>query len=62
MFLWRDLSIHLTTNLPKNLPVEKNKNRLRFDRVMVMCPWPTLYVRPTVRAHQNSEKGASPTA
>jgi len=39
------LNIHLATNLPKNLPVFF-KNRLRFDRIMVMSLclhffWPT---------------------
>ena len=28
-------NIHLTTNLPRNLPVKKFVNRLRFDRIMV---------------------------
>ena len=39
-------NIHLTANLPGNLPIRNFFNRLRFDRIMVMslCPrfWPTL--------------------
>jgi len=30
------LNIHLTTNLPRNLLVKKNFNRLRSDRIMAM--------------------------
>ena len=38
------ISVGLTANLPRNLPVKKNfLNRLRFDRIMVMSLWPTLY-------------------
>ena len=33
-------SIHLTANLPKNLPVKKIVNPLRLDRIMVMSLWP----------------------
>ena len=40
--------IHLTANLPRNLPVKKIVNRLKFDRIMVMSLWPgfwpTLYI------------------
>ena len=34
-------NIHLTANLPRNLPVKNFLNRLRFDRSMAMslCPW-----------------------
>jgi len=28
-------NIHLTTDFPRNLPVKKFVNRLRFDRIMV---------------------------
>jgi len=33
-------NIHLTTNLPRNLPVKHFLNRLIFDRIMVMSLWP----------------------
>jgi len=36
------LNIHLTANLPRNLPV-KFFNRLRFDRIMVMSLWPRFF-------------------
>jgi len=40
--------IHLTANLPRNLPVKKFFNRLVIDRIIVMSLWPrfwsTLYV------------------
>ena len=40
-------NVHLTTNLPRNLPVFFI-NQLRFDRIMVMTVaphfWPSLYV------------------
>ena len=38
--------IHLTENLPRNLPVKKFLNRLRIDRVMVMSLWPRFFGRP----------------
>ena len=38
---------HLTTNLPRNLPVKK-LNLLRFDRIMATSLWPTFW--PTVCA------------
>ena len=31
--------MHLTANLPRNLPVNFFLNRLRFDRIMVMSLW-----------------------
>jgi len=34
-----DFNNHLTTNLPKNLPVKSFWNRFRFDRTMVMSLW-----------------------
>ena len=44
-------NIHLTTNIPRNLPVKKCVNRLGFDRFMVMSLWPrfwpTLYMKVT---------------
>ena len=37
-------SIHLTTNLPRNFPVNIFlKNRLRLDRIMVMSLWPHFF-------------------
>jgi len=38
-------NIHLTTNLPRNLPVIF-LNRLRFDRIMVMTLWTHFFGRP----------------
>ena len=35
--------MHLTANLPGNLPVKKFVNRLRFDRIMVMSLWPVFW-------------------
>jgi len=36
--------MHLTTNLPRNLPLNKNfLNRLRIDRIMVMSQWPLFW-------------------
>jgi len=37
--------IHLTTNLPRNVPV-KNQNRLRFERIIVMSLWPRFFGPP----------------
>jgi len=39
-------NIHLTANLPKNLPVKKIVNRLRLDRIMVMRLWPRCFGPP----------------
>jgi len=39
-------NIHLTANLPRNLPVKKTLKSLRFDRIMVMSLWRRL--RPTM--------------
>jgi len=36
-------NIILTANLPRNLPVKKIANRLRFDRIMVMSLWPRFW-------------------
>jgi len=33
-------NIHLTTNLPRNLPVKFFLNRFLFDKIMVMSLWP----------------------
>jgi len=44
--------MHLAANLPRNLPVKKIVNRLRFDIIMVISLWPRFL------AHRvNSEKG-----
>ena len=37
---------HLTTNLPKNLPVKKILNPLRFDRIVIMSLWPRFLAHP----------------
>ena len=37
------VNIHLTANLPGNLPV---KNRFRFDRIVVMSLWPHFFGTP----------------
>ena len=39
-------NIHLTTNLPRNLPVNFFKNRLRFDTIIVMSLWPHFFGTP----------------
>jgi len=39
------VSIHLNTNLLRNLPVKFFK-RLRFDRIMVMSLWPHFFSPP----------------
>jgi len=40
-------NIHLTANLPSNLPMKKKfLNRLRFDRIMVMSLWPRFLAHP----------------
>jgi len=38
--------IHLTANLPRNLPVNYFLNRLRIDRIMVMSPCPRFFDPP----------------
>ena len=48
--------IHLTANLPRNLPVKKFCNRLRFDRVMVVSLWPRFFDPPcTLRSGNRLE-------
>jgi len=32
--------MHLTKNLQRSLPGKNVLNRLRFDRIMVVSPWP----------------------
>jgi len=39
-------NMHLTANFPRNLPVKKIANRLRFDRIMVMSLWPRFLAHP----------------
>jgi len=39
-------NMHLPANLPGNLPVKNLVNRLRFDRIMVMSPWPRFLAHP----------------
>ena len=41
-------NIHLTANLPGNLPAKKIVNRLRFDRIMVMSLWPRFFGLPCI--------------
>jgi len=38
--------IHLTANLRRDLPVKKFLNRLRIDRIMVICLWPRFLAHP----------------
>ena len=40
------LNIHITANLLWTLPVKKNVNRLRFDRIMIMSLWPRFFGPP----------------
>jgi len=42
------LNIHLTANLPRNLPVKKLLNRLIFDRIMVISLWLRFMAHPVV--------------
>ena len=37
------VNVHLTANLPLNLPLKFFWNRLRFDRSMVMSLWPAFF-------------------
>jgi len=39
-------NIHLTANLPRNLPVKFFKNQLTFDRIMVMSLWLRFLAHP----------------
>jgi len=38
--MWCDFYKHFTANLLENLPVKKNENQLRIDRIMAMSLWP----------------------
>ena len=40
----------VTANLPRNLPVKKIVNRLRFGRIMVMSLWPRFLAHPVSSA------------
>ena len=44
-------NIHLTANLPRNLSVKKNLNRLSFDKIMVMSLRPRFLSHPVYNAH-----------
>jgi len=37
------LNNDFTADLPRNLPVKKSENRLRFDRIMAMSLWPHFF-------------------
>ena len=51
----RDLNMHLTANLLRNLPVNKEiLNRLRFDGSIVMRLWPRFW--PTLYAVDRSSR------
>jgi len=39
-------NIHLTANLPRNLPVKRILHRLRFDRIMVVSLCPRFFAHP----------------
>jgi len=41
-------NIHLTTNLPRNLPVKFLLNRSRFDKIMVMSLWSHFFGPPCI--------------
>ena len=36
-------NIHLTANLPRNLPVKNFLNRLTIDRIMIMSLWQAIF-------------------
>ena len=46
--------IHLTANLPSNLPVKKFLKRLRIDRIMVMslCHGSAFFGPPSITSRQ----------
>jgi len=48
-------TMHLTANLPKNLPVKKFVSRLRFDRIMVMSLWPRFLAHPVCWGWKSAE-------
>jgi len=50
-------NIHLTTNLPRNLPVKCFLNRLRLDRIIVTSLWPTFLAHP-VRLQDARQRAA----
>jgi len=53
------LNIHLTTNLPRNLPVNFF-NRLTFDRIMVMSLWPHFFGPPCRLPRQHTVNSWTP--
>jgi len=47
-------NIHLTTHLPRNLPVKKKfLNRFRFDRITVMSLWSHFFAHPVKDGGEN---------
>jgi len=44
-------NIHLTVNLPRTFQWCFFKNRLRFDRIMVMSLWPRFFGPPSILVH-----------
>jgi len=46
-------NIHLTPNLPRNLPVKNTFYRLRIDRIMVMSLWPRFLAHPVGRSSRS---------
>ena len=44
-------SIHLTTNLSRNLAVKIFLNRFRFDRIVALSPWPHFFAHPYVHTY-----------
>ena len=53
--------IHLITNLPGNLPVKKNFNGLRFDRIMVMSLWSRFFGPPCITSRQEPMARCGPS-
>ena len=48
-------NIHLTANLPRNLPVKKNfRNRLRFDGIVAMNLWSRFLAHPADSVKSNT--------
>jgi len=47
-------NIHLTANLPRNLPVKNFLNRLTIDRIMIMSLWQAIFKENFTGGGQNS--------
>jgi len=47
-------SIHLTTNLSRNLAVKIFLNRFRFDRIVALSPWPHFFAHPYVHTYTHT--------